>query len=692
MAIIGKIREKSTLVLIIIGGAIVAFVLSDLFSSGVGGPQRPINLAEVDGQLINPQEFDIRLQKAYENYLQQTQQEKLDERTKSTIREQVWNDLLSDILIGSQMEKLGITVTTKELFDMVQGQNPHPQVRQVFSNPETGEFNPSVVIQFLQNLDSREPEVKQQWVDFEKSLKRSHKFEKYYTLANKGLYYPSKLAEKFNKEEKTTISFQYAYIPFNSIADSTVSVSEDEMEDYYEDHLSDFEQEASIELTYAFFPVEPSESDMEKAKEWAEKTYREFKEASNDSTFVNANSDERFDPIFYSRETAPSDIDTNLFNQEIGYVNEPKLRNLVYSISKVKAKKIAADSVKARHILIDTRQQDPEKAEKLADSLLSLIDSGEDLGALAVEFSDDRASAPDSGNVGWFMEGMMVKPFNDSAFAAEVGEVKKVRSQFGFHLIEVTERTETKEKFQIATVIREVYPSKETYADVFNQANSFSIDVTDENTFNAEVEDNNIQKRSIVIRGNENTIQGLSASRDAVRWAKEASDGNISEAFDVGEGFAVFLVESVNEDGPAPFEKVKDRLEFLVRQDKKAEQLKEKMSGFTSLGEMAGNLDLSIENVQDVTFSSPAIPNIGLEPKLIGKAISLESGKLSEPIKGKNGVFVINITNKTAPQTVNIAQVRNTFNSENQTIIQNGGLLNAIKEKADLVDNREKFY
>jgi len=338
MAIIGKIREKSTLVLIIIGGAIVAFVLSDLFSSGAGGSQRPINLAEVDGQLINPQEFDIRLQKAYENHQQQTQKEKLDERTKSIIREQVWNDLLSDILLGNQMEQLGITVTTKELFDMVQGQNPHPQVRQVFSNPETGEFNPSVVISFLQNLDSREPDIKQQWVDFEKSLKRSHKFEKYYTLANKGLYYPSKLAEEFNKEEKTTISFQYAYIPFNIIADSTISVSEDEMEDYYDDHLGDFEQEASIELTYAFFPVEPSANDMEKAKEWAEKIYREFKEASNDSTFVNANSDERFDPVFYSRATAPADIDTNLFNREVGYVSKPKLRNLVYSITKIKAK------------------------------------------------------------------------------------------------------------------------------------------------------------------------------------------------------------------------------------------------------------------------------------------------------------------------------------------------------------------
>jgi len=692
MAIIGKIREKSTLVLIIIGGAIMAFVLSDLFSSGATGPQRPINLAEVNGEIINPQEFDLRLQKAFENYRQQTQEENIDERTKANIREQVWNDILSDILLGSQMEELGLTVTTKELFDMMQGQNPHPQVRQAFSDPETGEFNPSVVVNFLQNLDSREPEVKQQWVDFEKALKRNQKFDKYYALTDKGLYYPAKLAEKAYLDNQTSISFQYAYIPFNSIPDSTISVSESEMEDYYDDHLSEFETEASTKITYAFFPVDPSAADRENAKQWAEKIYREFQTASNDSIFVNANSDQRFDPVFYSRETAPSTIDTSMFSKEVGYVEPPKLLNDIYYISKVKAKKLAPDSVKASHILINTQQQTVEKAEKLADSLMALIAEGADLGALAVEFSDDQATAADSGNVGWFTEGKMVKPFNDSAFAAELGEVKKAQSQFGFHLIEVKERTEIKEKIQVATVIREILPSKETYADVFNEANSFSIDVNDVNSFNEQVEAKNVQKRTVVLQENDNLIQGLSSSRGAVRWVREADQGAVSEAFDVGEGFAVILVEVVNEDGPAPFEQVKNRLEFLVRQNKKAEQLKEKMSGFSSLAEIAGSLDLSIENVEDVNFSSPAIPNIGLEPKLVGKAFTIEADQLSEPIQGNNGVFVIKVTEKISPEEVNIAQIRNVFSSEKQTIIRNGGVFNAIKEKADLTDNRSKFY
>jgi peptidyl-prolyl cis-trans isomerase D len=233
MAIIGKIRERSTLVLIIIGGAIVAFVLSDLFSSSQGGRQQgPINLAEVNGTSVNPQEFELKVQKAYENYQVQTEEE-LDERTKSTIREQVWTEILSDILLGKQMDELGIEVTSKELFDMVQGNNPHPQVKQAFTNPETGEFNSSAVVGFLQNLDN-DPKVKAQWIEFERALKRNQAIDKYYKLVKKGLYVPTKLAEKEFKSNKTAVNFKYVYRSYASMPDSLVQLSESEIEVFYE--------------------------------------------------------------------------------------------------------------------------------------------------------------------------------------------------------------------------------------------------------------------------------------------------------------------------------------------------------------------------------------------------------------------------------------------------------------------------
>lgn len=691
MAIIGKIRERSTLVLIIIGGAIMAFVLTDLFSSAGTGPQGPINLTEIDETAIDAQEYDFRINKAYQSYQEQTKQE-IDERTKSSIREQVWSEMVADIIMGKEMDELGVMVTTKELFDLVQGDQPHPQVRQAFANPETGLYDAAVVINFIKTLDNNKPEVKEQWIDFERGLKRSHRFDKYYSLVNKGLYYPSELARRVNQDSKTTISFQYAYKPYNTIIDSTIEVSEGEKEDYYQEHLADFEQEPSIKLSYAFFPVAPSSDDMERAQQWADETYEKFKTANNDSTFVEANSDARFNPIFLSAENLSPEVDTSLLAEEIGYTSEPKLENNIYYITKLLAKKMAPDSVKASHILISTQQRKMEDAENLADSIEALLANGADLGSLAVQLSDDKVSAKDSGSVGWFAEGRMVKPFSDAAFAAEVGEVKRAVSVFGIHLIEVNERTSIKEKYHIGTVVREILPSKDTYADIFNEANSFSIDATDLESFNAGIEENNIQTRVAVLQENDNLILGLGASRDLVRWARDAKENQVSEAFDVDEGFAVVVIESMSEEGPAPLEKVDTRVEFLVRQQKKGEQLKEEMSGYSSLGEIAGALSLAVENAEQITFSSPGIPNVGLEPKLIGKAITMEVDEISEPIIGDNGVFVIKINNKILPEGVNIAQVRELYKTELYSRVNNGAILNALKEKANLVDNRSKFY
>lgn len=692
MAIIGKIREKSTLVLIIIGGAIMAFVLSDLFSSSAGGQQRPMNLAEVDNTVINPQEFELKVQKAYENFQKQNPETELDERTKSTIRDQVWTEMLSDILLGREMQELGVEVTTKELFDMVQGKNPHPQVKQAFANPETGQYDPSAVVNFLQNLD-RDPEVKQQWIDFERALKRNQRITKYYTLVKKGLYYPSALAKEVNRDNKTSISFQYAYLPYTSIPDSTVELSEGEIEDYYEANKSDYKQEQSIKLLYAFFPVEPSEMDMAKAKEWANEIYNKFQKAENDSIFVNANSDNRYDPTFYSLDNLPNYIDTSLLSKEIGIVSEPKLEGNRYYISKFKALKMAPDSVKASHLLINTQEQEEEVAEALTDSLITLLENGEaTIEDLAREFSDDQGTAELGGDLGWFTEGRMVKPFNEVAFTAELGEFNKIKTQFGFHIIEVKEKTALRQKYQTATVIREVLPSNETFADVFNNANSFSINANDVTTFNEEVTAKNIRKRTAVINENTNSIQGLGASRDLVRWARDADENQVSEAYDVDDGFVVAVVESVNKKGFAPLDKVRNRVEFLARQDKKAELLKEKMNGFSSLEELAGKLAISVERAENVTFSSPSIENVGLEPKLVGKAISLEKDQMSVPIQGDNGVFVIKVNNKTVPEEVNIAQSRNLVRQDWNGRIENGLLFDALKEKADLTDNRSKFY
>jgi len=692
MAIIGKIRERSTLVLIIVGGAIMAFVLSDLFSSQTGGGQRgPIHLAEVNGEKINPQEFDIRVQESYENFKNRSQAE-LDEASKSQLREAVWNEFLSDMLLGKEMNQLGIKVTTKELFDMVQGENPHPQVVQVFSNPQTGEFNSAAVVQFLQTLTEQDDQTRKQWIDFEKALKRNQQLNKYYLLIKKGVYTPSELAKKQHNDNNSSVSFRYIYKPYSALNDSLVEMSEADIKAYYEDHKEDYEQEASHKITYAYFPVVPSDEDKESTKNWVDDVFDKFKATENDSLFVNANSDERFDPAYYTLKNIPAGLDSSFWNMNVGDIVDPVLLSETYYIRKIKSKKFAPDSVKASHILISTNGRKEADAEALADSLLAVIQSGASTLKELVRFSEDQQSAQDSGNVGWMIEPSGGNQFIDTAFASKTGDVKKVKTQFGFHIMEITEQTEPTFKIQVATIKREILPGKETFANLFNQANSFSINATDIESFKNLANEQNLQQRVAVLRENDNFIQGIAASREAVRWVREASEGDVSEAYDVDDAFIVAVVDEVNAEGASPLEKVRNRVEYLLRLDKKAEQFIGELSSESSLDDVASNAGLFVENVENVSFSSPALPDVGLEPKVVATAVSLEQGQKSKPIQGNNGVFVVEVENKQAAIASDVSVVRNSITRNVNARVENGAVLTAIKEKADIADNRSKFY
>ena len=687
MAIIGKIRERSYLVLVIIGIALLAFVLTDFFSAPQG-QQGVANIAEINGKFISPQEFEYKLQKAYDNYQNQTQQE-LDERTKTSIRESVWAEMSSDILIGEQLEELGITVTSKELMDLVSGSNPHPQVKQAFSDPNTGVFDKNAVIQFLQNLDNDES-TKAKWVDFERALKRNHKMDKYNLLVKKGIYTPTAFVKQKNNENNGALAFKYIYKPYTSIEDSTIKLSESEINSFYSKTKSDYEQKASRKIAYAYFPIVPSAADQAAAKEWANDIYKEFQDNSNDSTFVNANSDDAFIPVYYTKTTAPVGTDTMLWEKDSGFVSEPKLVGNLWSITKVKDVKVAPDSVKARHILIGSQTRTNEAAEKTADSIMLALKSGASFESL-VSLSDDKASAEKEGDLGWFAEGMMVMPFNNAAFSAEVGEFKLAESQFGFHIIEVTEKLVDVKKIQIAKVTRTVEPSKDTYAELFNQANSFSINVTNMETFRTQLAENNIQQRSAILSEKDNLVQGLEASRDLARWSKASNEGDVSEAKDVEGAFVVAIVENVDEEGIAPLEKVRNRVEFLARQEKKAELIKAELIDASDIGSLASKTGLSVSNA-NATFASPSISGVGLEPNVIGSAWSLAPGQLSQPITGNNGVFVVTLDKKVDAGDANLADLRLNDSRGIAAKVDNGAVYNALKEKADLVDNRSNFY
>lgn len=671
----------------------MAFVLSDLFSSSGSVFNQTREIAEINGQKISVQEFELRVQEAIENYQMNVQSDQaLTEDIKANIREQVWNEMLRELIMGKQMEELGLTVSTEELFDMVQGKNPHPQIRRAFSNPETGEFNSADVVRFIQSLDQQEPKVRQQWIAFEQSLKESRLREKYATLIKKGLYFTASEGQMSFQDANRKMNWQFVLNPYTAITDSSIQLTDEELNTYYNGHKASFKQEATTKVTYAYFPVAPSETDREFAEKWVFDTYEKFKTAKDDSGFVNINSDNPMDYTYYSLENFPVGYDPSLDSAEIGTFIEPKLTGNTWRYQKLRDIKMAPDSVMARHILINTSDRSEERAKEISDSLVNELENGASFAELAKEFSDDVASGANGGDLGWFTEGTMVKPFNDAAFAEDSSGYKVAQSQFGIHIIDITDRTELKKKYQVALVERLVSPSQETYADIFNRANSFSINATNSSSFETALDSANVTRREAIIGEKDMEIAALENSRELVRWIHEAEEGAVSPAFDVQDAFVVAYVEEVNEKGTAPLEDVREQVKMEVIKEKKAEILKEKMSGYESLDQLANALGLQVKSASGININNPFIEGAGYEAKVVGTVSTLQQGQMSVPIAGNAGVFVVKVINVDQPQEPNITSGRRILAQGYNMRIDNNAIFEALKEDAEIVDNRMKFY
>tara|TARA_R110002049_G_scaffold242042_4_gene415869 strand:- start:2268 stop:4340 length:2073 start_codon:yes stop_codon:yes gene_type:complete len=690
MAIIGKIRERSTLVLILIGGAIVAFVMTDLIGSGASFSQTR-NVAEVDGIGIAAQEFQNQVQIATENFQANQPDQPVDDKTRDAIRQQVYDQMLNQVVLDREFEELGIEVTTKELFDMVQGNNPHPQVKQAFTNPETGQFSSTDVVRFIQTLDQN-PEAKGQWVSFEQALKSDREIQKYSTLISKGLYATSFAAQQKNIASGRTMNVKYVMKRYNDISDTAITVSESELKDYYNEHKDDYMQEASKKIEYVPFNISPSEADIALVRKWSNEMYQEFKNTKNDSLFLVNNSDQGYDPKYYSKKTIPGGYDTTLFSEEPGFITMPYEISTETRMQKLLDKKIGPDSVKAQHILISIQERSLEEANLVADSLLGLINAGQAFDTLATTNSDDVASGKEGGDLGWFVEGAMVQPFNDAAFNSKIGEIKKIETQFGVHLVKVTDKTADVVKIKVGALARIPEPGRETFATAFQDANGFSINAST-SEWDDQINDNNLIRRAAIVSEGDREIRGIEGSRSIVTWINDAKEGDISEPFDIKDAYVVAKLTEVNEKGIAPFEKVRARVEYEAKREKKAQQFIDQMKGSQNLAEAASKINGQVMDASNVSFDNPNLAGAGNEPEVVAKITTLTQGQMTAtPIKGQNGVFMVQVTAVNEPGDANVGGLKASIQSGYQSRVSNRQAIEALKERSTIKDNRAKFF
>lgn len=717
MALINTLRKRmGKIVVAFVAFSMLAFILTDLFQSNstlLGGDDR--NIAEIAGADISYEEFQAKVEElSYVFAINNGREPQGDEQ--ESVREQAWNALILENAYYPQYDELGVVLTAAEQKDMVQGNNIHPQIKQFFTDPNTGQFSKERVQQFLASLSNPQAATQRaSWVTFEQSLIKSRLTSKYTNLMELSNYVTDEEAKSKYVAQNSNMTVDYFYVPFFSVSDSLFTVTDSELQSYLSDHSSEYKRDESRSISYVTFPIEPSADDSAFVKEEIVSLAEGLASADNDSIFAMRNSD---GANYFRSINDPGLIPTGLVDAEVGTVTEPILVNGVYTIQKLSDISEGNEAfVKARHILIEmdgTSESAKAEAKATANDILSKLKRGADFDELAAENSADQSNANNGGDLGWFGEnGGFVQSFKDAVFAHKGAGLlpEPVETSFGYHIIRIDE-PKTYTTYKIAVIEKELFESDATLNEIYRQADLLSANSDDTESFVEYAKEQGMSvKNASSIGKNDTRVGVLSDARTITLWLyNEAEVGKVSDVFELANNYVVAVMTGRQMEGTAQLAQVRNEIKSKVLNEKKAANIKEKIAGLNSddyeaMKEAYGSKARS--GSADLTLSSNSFPNVGFAPEAVGVAFSLEEGEKTAPFETTNGVLLITATTKSlATDQENYDSFKATVANERrsrQTVIANfplsfsplfvpQSLDNAVKEFAEIDDKRYKFF
>jgi peptidyl-prolyl cis-trans isomerase D len=701
MATLEKLRKRSGLLLsVVIGMALLAFVLGDLLKSGSSIFRRSkMQVAEIAGDPVPIQEYQQRLDKLTKFYENQMGRTSLDDQTMARIRENTWQDILQEYVLDDLYEELGIAVSEDELFEMIKGNNPHPMVRQLFTNPQTGEFNRNALMGFLRNLDKGlTAEQKQYWLYIENQIVKQTKRTKFFSLVNKGFYVTSYEAKQHIIEKQKRANGEFVIKKYSDLPDTAVTYSQGDLSAYYKKHKEEYKREQPARaIEYVLFELTPSALDDSTTKARVVDIKKDFKKTEDNKRFVSVNSDKEFDNDYKKPETYSDTLENFLKNASIGDVFGPYKEDGAYKLGKLTGVKDLPDSVRARQIVIPVNRQNAEQSKALADSLKEeLVAGNADFEDLATKHSADRQTVAKGGDMGWFADDKYPDFISDSCFFGEIGEIFLVRSGMGYHIIELMDKGPKYTKYQVAMIVQEVVPSKETEQEKYTKAARFA----GENTTLQQMR-KAAKEMGITVREANNLIPmqriipGVQNARPVVKWAYQAEVGQVrDEVFEIDNYYLIAGLKDIKPKGYIPLEEVEDQVKMQVLNNKKADKIINEINNisYEDIVGLASELGVPVKPANNITFSSYSLPGVGMEPKAISALVTLPPNKLSPPIEGKNGVLVVHV------KSVQDIQPGQDYGLQKSTLMnklsKSAGYraYKALEEKADVEDYRANFY
>ena len=705
MAVLGKIRQRSIFLILVIGMALFAFVISGVFdgSSSNTGPTDPI-------AVVNDEEIDVMF---FRQMVEQT------ERTYnySTLQSVnlVWNQALRNTIFDQEFKKLGIDAGKDQLEQIISSDEA------VINNPnfqnETGFFDFGIFTDYIAQMRVQEPAAYENWKAQEQSIIGVAKQRIYLDLIKASGGMTEAESKALYHFENDNINIEYVQVPFNIIPDSLVSVTDTEVKQYIKNHKQEYERAASRNLQFVSFDEAPTEDDLAAIRLQLEglkderiayndvskltDTIEGFRMTKNIIDFVDRYSEIPFDSIYRPRGEYNNEYADILFGLDVGEVFGPYRDGRFFKISRLLDRKQDA-SVRASHILIAFKgatrapssvTRTKEEARREANRLLRLARRGNNnFDELAKEYSDGPTKNR-GGDLGFFQEGQMATEFFNFVDKNRVGRIGLVETEFGFHIIKVTDKDDLA---LIADVANEAIASDQTANEVFRSATKFEMESNDLNDFMAVAEKNNYEVRPVKqVTELEENMPGLFNQRQIVRWAFEDDTkvGDIKRfSLTGGGGYAVVQLTAVNKKGLATLDEVDTQVRRQIVNDKKAAIIKKQFQDINSLETLAENEELTLETASAINQKNPTLVGAGNEPYLVGAAFAMEEGTVSELIQGELGLYMVKLLKKNTAETQEDYQQysKEYIRDASFALLENVFL--ALESYSDIEDNRSLYY
>ena len=697
MAVLEKIRVKlGILITVLIAVALLSFIIDPTtLETTLSYFSSKYDVGKIDGKKVRYQEFQEAVDYYTNIYTLTTGSQSVSEEAMQTINETAWQNFISQWYIIPQMQKAGIKVGEDELVDLSQGKEISPILAQdpVFLDA-SGNFSREKLLDFIHAIPGdASGNLAQYWSFLQQNMTSQQYFIKYTSLiTGSDILTPVELRRQI-EENNTSSNVEFVLVPFGFEIDSTITVSDKEVHDYYNAHKENYRQRASRDIEFVAYEVVPSEADIQAAKDEIDGLFEEFSTTDNLKSFLSLNSDTPLQDYYFKQGELSAqfpEVDEFAFSRRPGVMPVFQKDNTFYAV-RVNDVKNMSDSAYVRHILLSF------DAGELADSLINVLNHGGDFSALAAQYSmDQNPNVANPGDIGWMTQTAMIPGMQD-VLSMRPGAIAKMETDYGLHIVSVTDRTAPMKKVQLAILSKEALASKETFQDYYAQANDLAsrcegnIENFDRITLEEElpvVPANNVLESA-------RQLSRFDDVREVIRWIYDDKTkvGDVSPIITVNNDiFFVVALKAVREDGYAPVNNVAASIRYILTNEKRAEKVKgevaSKIQGLTDMNSIAEAIGQTVSTRDGITFGS--MTSTSTEPAFIGAVAGAEPGVISGPVAGNIGVYVFNVLSREtgAFYTEDDAKIR----AAQVEAYQINNLASIFNERGGIVDNRARFF